>query len=141
MRIGYTAGVYDLFHIGHLNILKEAKKRCDYLIVAVSTDELVKEYKGKIPVIPYQERMQIVEAIKYVDEVVPQNTRNKKVAYDRYQFDVMFVGDDWKGDCVFEEVNDYMISNGKEGVVYLPHTPNISSTLLTEVIKKMYEDA
>ena len=90
-RIGYTAGVFDLFHIGHLNILKRAREQCKYLMVAVSTDELVQRYKNKLPVIPYEERKTIIEAIKYVDEVVPQVNRDKIAAYEQYHFDVMFV--------------------------------------------------
>src|SRR5690554_5939570 len=103
-KVGYTTGVFDLFHIGHLNLLRRAKEQCDYLIVGVSTDELVQEYKNKKPVIPCEERIQIVEAIKYVDEVVPQVNRDKIEAYKRIHFDVMFVGDDWKGNPLFEQV-------------------------------------
>ena len=96
-KIGYTAGTYDMFHIGHLNIIKRAKENCDFLIVAVSTDELVQEYKNKLPVIPFEERKAIVESIKYVDKVVPQETMNKMKAFEKYKFNAMFVGDDWKG--------------------------------------------
>ena len=96
-KIGYTTGVYDMFHIGHLNILKNAKEQCEYLIVGVSTDELVLDYKGKIPIIPYEERCVIVEAIKYVDKVVPQFTMDKLEAWKNLHFDVMFHGSDWKG--------------------------------------------
>ena len=137
-KVGYTAGVYDLFHIGHLNILKRAKEQCEYLIVAVSTDELVQSYKNKKPIIPYKERKLIVEAIKYVDEVVPQVNRDKIEAYEKYKFDVMFVGDDWKGSDVFETANAYMSKRGAS-VKYLPHTKNVSSTLLIEVLKRIYE--
>ena len=97
MIIGYTAGVYDMFHIGHLNVLKNAKALCDYLIVAVSTDELVQEYKHKTPIIPFENRKAIVEAIKYVDKVVPQENMDKKQAAIDNHINVMFVGDDWKG--------------------------------------------
>src|SRR5690625_473291 len=103
-KIGYTTGVFDLFHVGHLNILKRAKEQCEYLIVGVSTDELVMEYKHKQPVIPYTERIEIVAGIKYVDKVVPQITREKFVAWEHLLFDVMFVGDDWKGNALFKEV-------------------------------------
>ena len=95
--IGYTTGVYDMFHIGHLNILRHAKEQCDYLIVGVSTDELVKREKNKTPVIPYAERAAIVEAIRYVDQVVPQIDKNKLAAWQKYHFDKMFVGSDWQG--------------------------------------------
>lgn len=135
-KVGYTAGVYDLFHVGHLNILKRAKEQCEYLIVAVSTDELVMEYKNKVPVIPYEERKTIIEAIKYVDRVVPQNNRDKIEAFKNLKFDVMFVGDDWKGSEVFQKVDEYMKSCGAEGVVYLPHTDGISSTKIRETLNK-----
>jgi glycerol-3-phosphate cytidylyltransferase len=136
-RIGYTAGVYDLFHNGHLNLLKRAKEHCDYLIVAVSTDALVEKYKNKSPIIPYEERKAIVEAIKYVDEVVPQVNRDKIAAFEKYHFDVMFVGDDWKGSEVFESVNLYMRERGG-CVEYLPYTQNVSSTILRDVLNKIY---
>ena len=93
--VGYTAGVYDLFHIGHLNILKNAKSLCDKLIVGVSTDELVKKYKKKTPIIPYKERVEIVRSIKYVDAVTPQETMNKYKIWEKLKFDLMIVGDDW----------------------------------------------
>jgi len=134
---GYTAGVFDLFHIGHLNILKRAKENCDYLIVAVSTDELVAKYKGEKPIIPYNERKAIVEAIKYVDEVVPQIDRDKIKAVDKYDIDVMFVGDDWKGSEIFEEVDNYMKSKGKIGVKYFPYTKGVSSTKIKDILNKI----
>lgn len=136
-KVGYTTGVFDLFHIGHLNILKRAKEQCDYLIVGVSTDELVQEYKHKTPVIPFDERKAIVEAIKYVDEVVPQENRDKIWAFNKYKFDVIFVGDDWKGSDVFNEVNTYMKNHGGLGVEYIPYTKNTSSTILKETLNKI----
>lgn len=132
-KVGYTTGVFDMFHIGHLNILRRAKEQCEYLIVGVSTDELVASYKNKIPIIPFEERKQIVEAIKYVDEVVPQLDRNKKSAYDRIKFDAMFVGDDWKGKPLFNEVEKYLNDHGSE-VVYLSYTQGTSSTILREKV-------
>ena len=84
--IGYTTGVYDMFHIGHLNVIRRAKEQCDYLIVGVSTDELVQKEKNKTPVIPYKERAAIVGALKYVDEVVPQENKNKLGAWEKYHF-------------------------------------------------------
>lgn len=95
--IGYTTGVYDMFHIGHLNILRRAKEQCDFLIVGVSTDELVEREKHKTPVIPFAQRCEIVSAIRYVDKVVPQTDKNKLGAWENYRFDKMFVGSDWKG--------------------------------------------
>ena len=94
--VGYTTGVFDLFHIGHLNILKKASNHCDYLIVGVTVDELVK-YKFKTAVIPYEERSKIVESIKYVDKVVPQTNIDKLKAWEEYKFNKLFVGSDWKG--------------------------------------------
>lgn len=93
--IGYTTGVFDLFHVGHLNILRRAKENCDRLIVGVTSDELV-SYKHKSAVIPFEERIEIVRSVKYVDEAIPQTTMDKFEAWDRIGFDVMFVGSDWK---------------------------------------------
>lgn len=136
-KVGYTTGVFDLFHVGHLNILKRAKEMCDYLIVGVSTDELVKEYKQKTPVISFEERKAIVEAIKYVDKVVPQQNRDKKAAFEDLKFDVIFVGDDWKGSDVFSEVDKYMKEHGGQGVEYIPYTQKTSSTILKETLNKI----
>ena len=94
MIIGYTSGVFDLFHIGHLNLLRNAKGMCDKLIVGVSTDELV-SYKNKQAVIPHAERMEIVRSIKYVDSVIPQENMDKLATWKKVSFDLMFVGDDW----------------------------------------------
>ena len=96
-KIGYTTGVFDMFHIGHLNILRRAKEQCDYLIVGVSTDELVRDYKNKTPIVPFEERKAIVDAIKYVDEVVPQTSMDKFEAWKKLHFNAIFHGDDWKG--------------------------------------------
>ena len=133
MIIGYTTGVFDMFHIGHLNILKRAKEQCDYLIVGVSTDELVQSYKNKLPIIPYAERSAIVEAIKYVDKVVPQKNRDKIAAFNEFKFNKMFVGDDWKGKPLFVEVEEYLNKNGAE-VVYFPYTQGTSSSILREKV-------
>ncbi len=134
--IGYTTGVYDLFHIGHLNILRRAKEQCDYLIVGVSTDKLVEEYKKKKPVIPFQERIEIVGAIKYVDKVVPQETLDKLVAWEEYKFDVMFHGSDWKGSQLYQNIEKRLNEVGVQ-IVYLPHTTGTSSTMLTEKLQNM----
>lgn len=133
-KIGYTTGVFDLFHVGHLNILKRAKEQCEYLIVGVSTDELVQEYKKKLPVIPYLDRMSIVEGIRYVDEVIPQTNRDKFSAWEQLKFNVMFVGDDWKGDHLFSEMEKKF--NGVDvEIVYFPYTKGISSTGLKQKVK------
>ena len=133
--IGYTTGVYDMFHIGHLNILRRAKEQCDYLIVGVSTDELVQHDKNKTPIIKFEDRVKIVEAIKYVDEVVPQVDKNKFAAWEKYKFDKMFVGDDWKGTETWKRFEEQFSPVGVE-IVYLPHTDGISSTLLTQILKE-----
>ena len=134
-KIGYTAGVYDMFHIGHLNLLKKAKEQCDYLIVAVSTDELVQKEKNKTPIIPFEERAEIVNSIKYVDEVVPQFDKNKFEAWEKYKFNAMFVGDDWKGKAIFQEA-ERKLAEVNVDVVYFPYTKHISSTILRDKIKK-----
>ncbi len=133
-KLGYTAGVYDMFHIGHLNVIRNAKEQCERLIVSVSTDELVEKEKHKTPVIPYKERCEIVAAIKYVDHVVPQETKNKYEAWQKYGFDVMFVGSDWQGTPQWNEYERQLAAVGVD-VVYLPHTDGISSTILTEKLK------
>ena len=137
-RVGYTAGVFDLFHIGHLNILKCSKEMCDHLIVGVSTDELTESYKGKKPIIPYKERKEIVEAIMYVDEVVPQTTRDKCAALSTLDFNVMFVGDDWKGSDIFSRTEKEFAKEGVD-IVYFPYTHGTSSTLLTDILRKSLE--
>lgn len=126
-KVGYTTGVYDMFHIGHLNLLKRAKERCDYLIVGVSTDEVVKAYKNKTPVIPFAERMAIVEAIRYVDKVVPQETMDKISAWENLHFDVIFHGDDWKNSDMYNEIEQKLKAVGCD-MCFLPHTDGISST-------------
>jgi len=128
-KVGYTTGVYDMFHIGHLNILKRAKEQCEYLIVGVSTDELVQSYKNKTPTISFENRMAIIEAIKYVDKVVPQTTLDKFKAWEDLKFDVVFHGDDWKGSALYDTVEKKLKSVGVD-MVFLPHTSGISSTLL-----------
>lgn len=129
-KIGYTSGVYDMFHVGHLNLLKRAKEQCDFLIVGVTTDELAK-YKNKIIIIPYEERKQIVEAIKYVDKVVPQENMDKLAACKKYNADVIFVGDDWKGTQKWNKIEAELKTIEAE-VVYFPYTKEISSTILRE---------
>ncbi len=130
-KVGYTTGVYDMFHIGHLNILRRAKELCDYLIVGVSTDEIVQSYKHKTPIIPYENRAAIVEAIKYVDKVVPQTSMDKLAAWEELHFDVMFHGDEWKGTDLY---NRYEAEFAKVGacIHYLPHTDGVSSSELRE---------
>ena len=135
MIIGYTTGVFDMFHIGHLNILKRAKEQCDYLIVGVSTDECVFSYKHKYPIISFEQRAAIVNAIKYVDEVVPQISMDKLEFLKSRHFDVMFHGDEWKGSELY---NKYELEFANYGarIVYLPHTKGISSSELRNIIGK-----
>ena len=130
-KIGYTTGVYDMFHIGHLNILKRAKEQCEYLIVGVTTDELCYARKKKLPIICETERMAIVRELKCVDEVVPQNDMDKVAAVKKYHADAVFVGSDWKGT---ESWNKYEKELSEIGctVVYLNHTDGISSTILRD---------
>lgn len=134
--IGYTTGVYDMFHIGHLNILKAAKAQCDHLIVGVSTDALVQKEKNKTPVISFEERKEIVSAIRYVDEVVPQFDKDKLAAWERHHFHVMFVGSDWQGTPAWKNFEAQFAPLGVK-IVYLPHTDGISSTELTNYIKNI----
>ena len=137
--IGYTTGVYDMFHIGHLNIIRRAKELCDFLIVGVSTDELVQHDKGKTPVIPFEERKEIIASLKYVDKVVPQPDKNKVGAWEKYHFDKMFVGSDWEGTPQWQEFEVRFKPLDVE-IIYLPHTDGVSSTKLTNVIKTILDE-
>ena len=137
MIIGYTTGVFDMFHIGHLNIIKRAKDQCDYLIVGVSTDELVQHDKNKSPIIPYADRCAIVESIKYVDKVVPQPDKNKFAAWERYHFNKMFVGSDWKGTETWNRFEAQLAPVGVE-IIYLDHTEGISSTILRDKLNNQH---
>ncbi len=132
--IGYTTGVFDMFHIGHLNILKRAKENCDYLIVGVSTDDLVKKYKNKSPVIPFEERKAIVESIKYVDEVVPQTSMDKFDAWEKIRYNKLFHGNDWKGSTMYNGFEEKLHKVGVE-IVYFPYTQGTSSTLIKKLIE------
>ena len=135
MTVGYTCGVYDLFHIGHLNLLKNAKGLCDKLIVGVSTDELV-AYKHKKAVIPFDERLEIIRNIKCVDAAIPQDDLDKFKAWEKLRFDILFVGDDWYGDPRWKEMEDKFKDVGVR-VVYFPYTKGTSSTILNETLKKI----
>lgn len=135
-KVGYTTGVFDMFHIGHLNILRRAKEQCDYLIVGVSTDELVQEYKHKTPIVPFDERIEIVRAISYVNEVVAQTTMDKFEAWKKLRFDALFHGDDWKGSNMYQKYEEAFREVGVD-VVFLPHTSGTSSTLLSEKLSKI----
>ncbi len=132
MNVGYTTGVFDLFHVGHLNLLKRAKSLCEFLIVGVSTDELV-AYKNKKAVIPFEERIQIVDSIEYVDAVVPQDSMDKLDAYKRYKFDVMFVGDDWYKTPQWQTIELNLDAKGVK-VIYFPYTKSTSSSLINQTL-------
>jgi glycerol-3-phosphate cytidylyltransferase len=135
MVIGYTTGVFDLFHIGHVNLLRNAKSMCDRLIVGVTTDELV-AYKNKRAVIPFKERVEIVNSSKYVDLVVPQENMDKFDAHARYKFNVMFVGDDWYKTNKWEEIEAGFVKLNVK-VVYFPYTKSTSSTLINNVLNQL----
>lgn len=133
--IGYTSGVFDLFHIGHLNILKRAKQHCDYLIVGVSTDDLVETYKHHRPVVEYSQRLAIVEACRYVDKVVPQISMDKMESWKSLKFDVMFHGDEWRGTELYNRYEEEFAKVGVK-IHYLSHTQGISTTELRNRIGK-----
>lgn len=135
MIIGYTAGVYDLFHIGHLNLLKNAKGMCDKLIVGVTTDDLV-EYKGKRAMIPFEDRLEIVRSIKYVDAVVPQDDMNKLTMCRKLNASIMFVGDDWYATEKWQVYEKEFQNEGIQ-IVYFPYTKGISSTKITNALKQV----
>lgn len=135
MIIGYTTGVFDLFHVGHVNILRQAKSLCDKLIVGVSTDELV-NYKNKQPVIPFLERIEVVRACKYVDVAVPQVNMDKIEAFKRYGFDLMFVGDDWFNTNKWQSIQEELNILGVK-IVYFPYTTGTSSTLINKTLESL----
>lgn len=135
MTVGYTAGVYDLFHIGHLNLLKNAKGMCDKLVVGVTVDELV-TYKGKKALIPFEDRIEIVRSCKYVDAAVPQYDMDKLSACKKLGATILFVGDDWYATEKWQEYE----KNFKEAsikIVYFPYTKGISSTIINNALKKV----
>lgn len=137
MIVGYTSGVYDLFHIGHLNLLKNAKGLCDKLIVGVSVDKLVK-YKHKRPVIPFDERIEIVRNIKYVDAAIPQEELDKFKMWEKLHFDMLFVGDDWFNSPRWHEMEEKFKGVGVR-VVYFPYTKGTSSTLINATLRGLRE--
>lgn len=135
MVVGYTTGVYDLFHIGHLNMLKNAKGMCDKLIVGVTVDELV-SYKHKRAVIPFEERIEIVRNIKCVDAAVPQETLDKVEAWKKLKYDVLFVGDDWYNSDKWNEYERQLNEVGVK-IVYFPYTKGTSSTLINSTLERL----
>lgn len=133
VRVGYAAGAFDLFHIGHLNILKHAKNECDYLIAGVVSDEMLRLTKGIDPVIPLAERIEIVRSIGYVDEAVAETVPDKLQMWRKLQFDVFFKGDDWRGTEKGVRLEREFAAVGVE-VVYFPYTMTTSSTQLRQAL-------
>ncbi|MGR3677140.1 MAG: adenylyltransferase/cytidyltransferase family protein [Paracoccaceae bacterium] len=131
--IGYTSGVFDLFHVGHLNVLRNAKSMCDHLIVGVSTDELVQQYKNKTPVIPFLERCEIVRHCQFVDTVVAQTNMDKVRAMQMYSGNLLFVGDDWHGSDKWNKIEIEIEKIGGK-VVYFPYTASTSSTKIKDIL-------
>lgn len=137
-RVGYAPGVFDLFHIGHLNLLRRAKEQCDYLIAGVVSDELAKRNKGSVPVVPLDERLEIVAAIRWVDEAVVEDVPHKLDMWERLRFDVIVKGDDWKGTDRGEKLETDFAKVGAE-VAYVSYTQRTSSTTLRQVLDKLLD--
>lgn len=135
MLTGYVPGGFDMLHIGHLNILTAAAQHCDRLVVGVATDESLERMKGRPPIVPHVERMAIVAALRIVDEVVPDLDQDKRMAWRRHPFDVLFKGTDWQGTDKGRTLEAQMAEVGAQ-VVYLPYTPTTSSTMLRRVLSQ-----
>jgi len=130
-KLGYTQGTFDMFHIGHLNLLRQAKEKCEKLIVGVNSDKLVQEYKNKTPVVNEHDRMEIVKALACVDDVILCDTLKKTSMWEKLHFDAIFIGSDWKGNERWAQTERDLKPLGAD-VVYLQHTDGISSTFLRE---------
>lgn len=137
-KVGYTQGTFDMFHIGHLNLIKNARELCEHLIVGVNSDKLVEEYKHKKPIINECERSEILRNIKGVEQSYIVTTLDKIEAHKNFHFDVIFIGDDWKGNARWEQTGKDLEKIGVD-LVFLPHTNGISSSALTEVIKYLLD--
>lgn len=135
-RIGYTMGVFDLFHIGHLNIIKNAKSLCDFLVVGVTTDERAKKIKGHLPVIPFEERFKIIESLKYVDKVIPKCSSKITEDWKQINFDLFVKGSDWEGTAKGNELKTKLDKLGVK-VVFFPYTQKTSSSVLRDAITKL----
>jgi glycerol-3-phosphate cytidylyltransferase len=138
MILGYTTGVFDLFHVGHVNLLRNAKGMCDKLVVGVTTDKLV-SYKNKKSVISFDERMEVVRSCRYVDAVIPQEDMDKYTQWEKVKFDVMFVGDDWFKTEKWESIDQKFQEVGVR-VVYFPYSKGTSSTLINNVLLDLRKD-
>ncbi len=134
-KVGYTQGAFDMFHIGHLNVLEAAKAQCEYLIVGVNSDSLIQDYKSKTPIIKEDERCRIVGSLKVVDRVLIVNTLDKIQLLNEIHFDVIFIGSDWKGNPRWEKTMKDLKEYGVDGV-FLPHTDGISSSMLRDILNK-----
>lgn len=139
MILGYTTGVFDMFHIGHLKLLERAKSECDQLIVGVTTDELSFHAKSKRPVVAFAERRAVVSALRCVDMTVPQTSMDKIAAWENLRFDKMFVGDDWKETEQWKRLEEEFLPLNVE-IVYFPYTQSTSSTQLREALVKIHGD-
>lgn len=137
--IGYTQGTFDMLHIGHLNLLKHAKEQCDYLIVGVNSDSLVWDYKQKRPVIPVEDRKEMLEALDMVDEVVVTSTLDKEAVFETVPFEAIFIGSDWKGNERWARTGERLARRGVD-LIYLPHTDGVSSTMLRPLSADRVED-
>jgi glycerol-3-phosphate cytidylyltransferase len=131
--VGYVPGAWDMFHIGHLNILRRARERCDRLIVGVVLDDVMRSVKGKQPLVPFAERLEVVGQISCVDEAVPDVSGDKLVMWQQLHFDALFKGDDWKGTPQGDRLEEAMTAVGVR-VVYFPYTGHTSSTKLRRLI-------
>ena len=136
IRIGYAPGAFDLFHVGHLNLLRNARSRCDYLIAGVVSDDMLKLNKGITPVVSLEERLEIVRSIGFVDKAVAEDVPYKIDMWHELQFDVLFKGDDWKGTEKGTWLDRDFAAVGVE-VVYLPRMPNTSSTALRAALRNI----
>jgi len=132
-RIGYAPGVYDMFHVGHLNILRNARLACDHLIAGVVSDEMAERAKGKVPVVPLVERLEIVRNIRFVDEAVEEDVPSKLEMWERLRFEVIIKGDDWRGTPKGDKLERDFAPHGVE-VFYLPYTAHTSSTMLRQAL-------
>ncbi|GGO80120.1 adenylyltransferase/cytidyltransferase family protein [Wenjunlia tyrosinilytica] len=137
-RVGYAPGVYDLFHVGHLNILRHARSQCDYLIAGVVSDEMAVQAKGKAPVIPLTERLEIVRSVRFVDAAFVETVPDKLETWKQVRFDVIFKGDDWRGTEKGDRLERDFATVGVD-VVYFPYTVHTSSTLLRKVLDGMLD--
>lgn len=137
--IGYTTGVFDLFHIGHLNVLKEAKKNCDYLIVGVTTDDEVKRIKGIETFIPFKERIEIVEALSFVDEVVAEDDTDKIKAWEELNYHRLFKGSDWKNSPDFQRYEKFF-KQKNVAIKFFPYTKGTSSTYLRKILSRALKE-